>query len=634
MGIALSIEHISHNGDGVADRARKGTNAAHYMKTAPAILGSFSVETACGKTLGSSADSTIEIGVGVPGTLCKRCVKVYADAAPAPEVRENSPAPVAPIASTPAGPERDAAVRALWDSSAAPESAPEAAPVVRELNATDVRAAIRASKRGAARSKRATAVAVERERLDSRVSCPGTGRKPLPGSRVTRDDHTISLPDDYNASKHSGKCPGEGCGRIIAVSREGGMRRHNAPAPAVREDSAPALPGVDAEIVASTGKTLAEMREETAAFYADGGKPSREITTLGMAGKGVVDTTVLVCEFKGDVEIVNPERTHGKCPECTSYIPLREVKSDPDADRIGKHNVGGVATPARKGLSSKALDTVEHGSVPGDPGDADKRRRAESLCEKSGRVARGAKGGVKACTGCARPVELIKIKGKADPSKVTYRYPDHTDARDTFVRSPQGERKVTPRGEGADVGTVRGTGHGKPTAVKGARLAMGRGQGSVDGSATTGSQNMPPVQPVGWMGTAGTGVLPAMVRPGVDPSVTGEICPLPECGGQRTDVAHKGKTTSWRRRHSSKMAAAYQVRDAGRAAVRDAAIASGERLAPGERKAARKAASVGSFSEGNVNGTVTHAPRPEFVPRGTRKPAPTQKHRVRSGKAE
>lgn len=421
-----------------------------------------------------------------------------------------------------------------------------------------------------------------------------------------------------------------------------------------REDSAPVAPadGSGAEIIASTGKTLAQMVAETATFYANGGAVSPEIAALPAPGtvslaSGTVSGSaaeILVCTFKGEVSTVNPERTHGKCPECTTYIPLLpggaggketgpkvskikcegtgsapapgtrvmrddhtvsvaddysgkhsgkcpecarviavsreggmrkhnglEVREDsgPDADKIGKHNVGGVATPAGKGLSSKSIDTVEHGSVPGDPASADKRRAAE--IEERGADAREFKGG-------------------------------------------------------ADTGaTVR----------KGARLALSRGHGSVDGSATTGSQNMAPVQPKGWVGIAGTGSLPAMVRPGIDPEVTGRECVI--CG-ELPEIAHAGKSRGWRRRHSSQVGAVLRERKAKRDAAREAKIESGEILPASVKREARKAASVGSFSEGTVSGSVTHAPRPEFAPKGTRKPAPNRKgggkHTVRDGKAE
>lgn len=442
--------------------------------------------------------------------------------------------------------------------------------------------------------------------------------------------------------------------RGAAVKRE---RARLAAQAVKRENSAKTAPesGNGAEIIASTGKTLAQMRDETATFYANGGAVSPEIAALAAPGtvslaSGTVSGSaaeILVCEFKGEVSTVNPERTHGKCPECTTYIPLlpggsgsgtapgpkvskiacgsvgeapvsgtrvmrddhtvsvaddydgkhsgkcpgctrviavsreggmrrhnglevREVtESGPDADKIGKHNVGGVATPASKGLTSKSLDTVEHGSVPGDPASADKRRAAE--IEERGADAREFKGG-------------------------------------------------------ADVGA---------TVAKGARLAMSRGHGSVDGSATTGSQNMAPVQPKGWVGVAGTGSLPAMVRPGIDPEVSGRKCVVCD---ELPEIAHAGKSKGWRRRHSSQVGAVLRDRKAKRDAAREAKIESGEIVPAAVKRVARKAASVGSFSEGTVSGSVTHTTRPEFTPKGTRKPAPNRKggskHTVRDGKAE
>ena len=452
-----------------------------------------------------------------------------------------------------------------------------------------------------------------------------------------------------------------------------------------------------AEIIASTGKTLAQMREETAAHYANGAKPSPEIESLPAPGtvnfgSGTVSGSalpVLPCEFRGGVEVINLERTHGKCPACTTYIPLlpdtgtveaapkvSKIKCDgtgsapapgtrvqrddhkvsvaddysgktsapcgtctrviavsrdgvmrrhngleareagaAGVDRIGTHNVGGVATPATKGLSSRMIDTVEHGSVPGDTATADKRRTDESRCKRGNKILKDATGGKVECPECARLVELLKIT--RPNGDVSWKIPHHVRPGESVKHVGRGEvRDVTPRGDGADVGaTVRkdmGTG---------ARLALSRGHGTVDGAATTGSQNMAPVQPKGWIGTAGTGQLPATVRPGIDPEVSGDICPLPECKGQRKDVAHKGRSAGWRRRHSSKIGAVLRERKARRDAERAAAIERGEIASTAERKAGRKAASVGSFAEGNVNGAVSHESRPEFAPKGERRPA-------------
>lgn len=141
----------------------------------------------------------------------------------------------------------------------------------------------------------------------------------------------------------------------------------------------------------------------------------------------------------------------------------------------------------------------------------------------------------------------------------------------------------------------------------------------MDGSATTGRQNLAPVQPKGWLGIAGTGSLPATVRPGIDKEVSGKWCPVCE---EVVDTAHRNRTVSWKRRHAAKLRAYCDKRDAVREAERAAKIASGELIPAAERKAMRKAASIGSFSEGTVSGTVTHAPRPEFEPKGERKTAP------------
>lgn len=398
-----------------------------------------------------------------------------------------------------------------------------------------------------------------------------------------------------------------------------------ASAPEVREDSA----------TGANGMTHAAMVAATATFYANGGAVSPEILalpapgTVNLSGGTVAGSAaeILVCTFKGETDTVNPERTHGKCPECTTYIPLlpggagretaprvskvacagigqapksgtrvmrddhsvsvpddyadkhsgqcpecarviavsreggmrrhngMDVREDsaPSADKIGKHNVGGVNAPASKGLTSKSMETVDHGSVPGDPATADKRRAAE--IQESGADAR-------------------KFKG------------------------------------GADTGA---------TVVKGARLAMARGQGITDGSATTGRQNMAPVQPGGWLGRAGTMSLPAQVRPGVDPEVSGHKCPLCD---ELPEIAHAGKSKSWRRRHNARVGAILRDRKAQREAVYAAKIASGEIIPRAERRAARKAASTGSFSEGTVAGSVTHGTRPEHTPKPGRKPAP------------
>lgn len=350
----------------------------------------------------------------------------------------------------------------------------------------------------------------------SKIACAGVGSAPAPGTRVQRDDHSVSVPDDFQG-KTSAPCGT--CARVIAVSRDGVMRRHN---------------GV-------------EVRESA-----------------------------------------------GECP-----------------DKIGTHNVGGAATPAHKGLTSRMIETVEHGSTPGDTATADKRRATESRCTRSRKVMSGRKTpGTVECPTCARPVELKAVQRKKG---TVYVIPEHVRAGESVKHVGGGDvRDVTPRGEGADVGAT--VTRGKVSA----RLALSRGHGSVDGAANTGSQNMAPVRPGGWIGKAGTGQLPATVRPGIDPEVTGRECIL--CG-ELPEIAHKGKSRGWRRAHSSKVGAILRDRKARREAERAAAIARGEIASTAERKAGRKAASVGSFAEGTCAGVVSHEPRPEFAPKGERRPA-------------
>ena len=486
--------------------------------------------------------------------------------------RETSPAGMAP------GAERDAVVRALWSDNG---------PEMRNV-------------------RRKAAVERERERLTERAksACEGTGKAPAPGTRVSREDHTVSVPDDFQG-KHSAKCPAPGCGRIIAVSREGGMRRHNPPAPA-----APAAPVAEAAPVADaresvTGLSVAEMVKRTETYYAAGGTVPAEIARLPKPGTAQItgtvsgkDAGVLECEFAGGIpdHRMNPERTHGKCPECSAYIPLTDNARGITA--IGKHNVGGVASPANSAqLSSVSIDTVEHGSVPGSPADASKRRHAEIMCDRSGRVVRNSQGGSKVCTGCTRNVELQKrIRTVKGETKTVWVYPEHVDARDTFTRAPKSERKVTPRGTGADAGKGQ------------------RDHGSVNGSATTGRPNLAPIQPKrGWLATAGTMTLSATVRADIDGGVAGKFCPVCQ---ERPDIAHRGKSRGWRRNHSRLVASWHRENDARRKAQEEREIAKGQRLPKGARKAARKAASIGSFQEGTNGSTGT-------VARGTERPADT-----------
>lgn len=355
--------------------------------------------------------------------------------------------------------------------------------------------------------------------------------------------------------------------------------------------------GSAGELCASTGLTFDAMRDAVSAYYADGHPVPAEIATLpapgtaapwsGGAGEGSDDFRG--CEGAGPVTVLNPERTHGKCPACLTYIPLTDSEEE---DRIGSHFEYGVTAPAnRKRLSSRSLDTVEHGGVPGSPMDANARRIAETQCKGSRKVIADADGGTVRCPDaeCGRPVEL-KPRRKGDD--VVWFVPDHTRPGESFRRSGKAgrdERSVTPRGTGADAG-------------KGAR-----DHGSVNGSATTGKHNLPPVQPKnGWAAVAGTWSLPAMVSPGIDPGAAGKWCPVCQ---DNVDTAHRGKSRTWRRKHSKAVAKFRAERKAERDARKAADIAAGLAIPASERRALRKAASIGSSAEGTQasTGRVIHA---------------------------
>jgi hypothetical protein len=361
------------------------------------------------------------------------------------------------------------------------------------------------------------------------IDAANGGRADWPGSDIAPDVREVSpeVREIVKASKGANVKRRKDAAIVAEKARLAEQKE-------ARENSAPAT---------FTGKNVTEMRTETAAFYAAGGKPSAEILALPdpsvarqWAGtESGTDAGIMVCEFKGaPVDGSDTDGVTGKCPQCPAIVALTPK------GRVGKHNVGGVKAPAGKGLKSKSIPAVEHGNVPGDTAAADKRRAAEIG------------------TGEDSLAGTAKFKGGADA------------------------------GRGA------------------------RDHGSVDGSANVGRVNLAPVQPGGWLGKAGTGQLPMSVRPGIDAGVTGKICPLGECGGQTVDIAHKGKSDSWRRRHSSKVGAVLRDRAARRESVKAAEIERGEAIPVAERRELRKAASVGSFAEG-VNahtGIVTHGPRP------------------------
>lgn len=641
MSITLTIDNITFE-NGAPVEARKGTNARHIMLPAPVMLGSFEVKGICGRSVGSSRDDSVEIGSDLTdGSGCKQCSKIYL---------------------------------ALLDAQI-PDAREDSAPVA-EIPAEYVREVIESSKRAQRKGKRDAAIQIEREKLAARKAqrAERDAQKSVadmsPGAE--RDSAVKGLWEDSarkTAPKSIALTPPTG---LLPSEKEAREKAERPPVKKVPAPVAETLPGLDDPDAIPAG-ILA----------------SRAL----LGDVGTVDLTVLPCEFKGAVSVINAERTHGKCPGCSAYIlllPEKEAResgpkvskitcagvgespkpgtrvqrdnravSVPDdfdgkhsgkcpgcdrviavsreggmrrhngvtapvatcgsVDEIGTHNVGGVATPAHKGLTSRAIDTVEHGSIPGDTSTADKRRRTESLCKGSRKLAHGVNGGKATCPVCTR--EGLELREHKGAKKTTYRFPDHVSALPSVKHIGRGDiRDVTPRGDGADVGA---------TVTPGARLALSRGHGSVDGSATTGRQNLPPVKPKGWLGTAGTGSLPATIRPGVDKEVSGKWCPVCE---EVADTAHRvwnkelrafePRSSSWKRRHAAKLRAYYDKRDAVRDAERAAKIASGEIIPAAERKAMRKAASIGSFSEGVVSGVVTHAPRPEFEPKGERKTAP------------
>lgn len=570
MATSLTLENIERE-NGTAVSVRKGSNAWHVLTATPVMLGSYDMGALCGRTVGNSRD--VETSTNPTGEkFCKSCIRIHRELLnAAAEVRENS----------------------------APETAGQL--VAFRIEGEPVT--------GPSEDERAELVKRERERRAA-GACPGTGLPPVPGSRVQRDDVTASVPDTFTG-KHSGKCPESTCGRIIAVSREGVMRRHKRAE--VREVSAPVVREDSDKI---WGLTWEELRARNAAHYAVN-PVSAEVAALpdpyvkrsawgGTNGAG--DTDYRGCAGKGPVEIVNPERTHGKCPECRAYIPLADTVDDEDF-RIGSHYEYGVNPPANVHMSSRSIETVEHGSIPGDPATADKRRAAESRCKRSGKILAGAEGGTVPCPECARPVELIKkISQTKKGTKIKWQVPNHVDPRDTFrghgsdAGYVKGERKVTPRGTGADAGKGQ------------------RDHGSIDGAANTGRQNMPPVRPGGWVGKAGTMSLPATVRPGVDPEVSGKPCPICK---ELPEIAHAGMTKNQRRNHSRRLAAWHRIEDAKREAKRAADIEAGRILPAAVRRELRRAASIGSFAEGTqaATGEIAHggtrpAVAPKLTPRG------------------
>lgn len=599
---------VALNGEGTARFYGLGTTGVGHAILIPSgthndPLSSGDVESACtGKALDSGRLSERFQG----DAMCKRCVKWLAtdggqndvEAAREDKWREENEGPsLAEVMGDHTLITLDGVreVKADADASETPEP-------VRPLTREDVRAAVEASREGAATRKREAATAKREAAKSKRAAAVAAERERLTAHRQAQAERKA----------------GESKPRKAATRAPKGTDKREASAPA----SKPAA--VDAVPEGSEGGEALRRREAVQAYYAAGHPVPTEVATLpdptvsGAAWRGHTggsEESTGWCDYKGaPVDGSDADGIQGQCPGCCGIVSLS------DKGEITKHRWYGVTVSPGSGanrvrLSSASLPTVEHGSVPGSPVDADKRRAAESRCDRSGRVVRNSQGGTKKCTGCARPVVLVKGERTVKGKRVSvWEYPTHVfgDSETATKEEPRhsfrpgtgsagyvkGERRVTPRGTGADAG-------------KGAR-----DHGGVDGSANTGRVNLPPVQPKrGWLAVSGTGSLAATVRPGVDSSVTGEICPVCQA---RVDVAHKGMGRAARRRHSQRVAAWHREQKAVREARAAREIERGERLPAGARKAARKAASIGSFSEGTLatTGTVVHdGKRPEVPSR-------------------
>jgi len=148
---AFTMDDVSHS-NGMPDRIRKGTNAAHILRnTGETHLGSFDMAKLCGGILGSSADETIVSGTDVDGTLCKRCDAIYGRIMDA----------------------QTAAVAAL-ESDAPAET--------RELSGDDVRDAVKRSKGANRKARKGAAVDAERERLARQTRVNGERVITVPGA--------------------------------------------------------------------------------------------------------------------------------------------------------------------------------------------------------------------------------------------------------------------------------------------------------------------------------------------------------------------------------------------------------------------------------------------------------------------
>jgi hypothetical protein len=219
---------------------------------------------------------------------------------------------------------------------------------------------------------------------------------------------------------------------------------------------------------------------------------------------------------------------------------------------LDSHYVGGVNPPAGKGLKSRTIPATDHGSVPGSPAKADKRRAKE--------------------VDDLRAVENVKERARIQKKTPSKRALASAAAREVQSR----EKLLSPDA------SAKGEGLGQ------------RGHGSVDGSAMVTSHTLPPVQV---KNGNGTWTLPATLSRGMDPAVRGEWCPV--CNAAKRD-AHRGKSPAWRRRHSKEVAKWHAVENARKENARNTDAARAERMNRIAGKSERKRVSTGRIREGVI----------------------------------
>lgn len=328
---------------------------------------------------------------------------------------------------------------------------------------------------------------------------------------------------------------------------------------------------------AVSGMSFEDMRAAVAAYYAAGNPVPKEITSLTQQGGGKAVGVTPICDAPRKLGTLsdedararlNIERTHAKCLGCSAYIPLVDSQGDDEALVIEIHHAGGGSVTSKPLLKGKKIPIASHESVPGSPSDAYKRHGEE--------IKKHAKG---------KPVYRAKGNGGS------------------YVHG--GDYQATFDGVAGNVGN--------------------RDQGSVDGSANTGSANLSPdprKRPKrGYLAKAGTMALPMTVKPGIDRGIQEERCPVPMCGGLPKRIAHAGKGAAWRRRHSKEVAAIHAEKRAAQERQEIFRIREGVAMPARYRRKLRKEASIGSSAEGTqaASGRVLRCPTVALVLNGALK---------------